>query len=604
MLRKTSQIFMIVVLLAVGMIAFAACRSAEEQVPETVRETIVVTRVVEVEGERVVEEVVVTATPEPATPEAEVEAPSAEELVPRVVLLAPSAGYDPARWEATLLMTAAWRELGFDVQLEGLPDFSTLNANTSTEPFNWDAFVAGFVGRPSRLDPDELLYRPFHCSGIEDQGPNAAGYCNPQYDEVVEAQRTALDQDTRQGHVYEAQRILAEDVPTITLFHRREVFAHNQEEFDNWVSVIGRGLWNLWNMVNVTPLTDDTTLRVGWATDIATTNPLVLDSAVEALQWTYDTLAEIGEDGTPVPWAAESWNVIDDVTIDVVLRQGMTFHDGEPVTVEDVKFSYEFIDEFGTAGFFPAALSPIEEVEILDENTLRFHLVEPFAPLFYTTFTQVYILPQHIWEDVAEREGLESPTQWNNPTPVGSGPFQLIYHRRGEEIFLEANKDHFNAPQVDALLIIHHASIDAVFSSLMDASVDMPDRSINPLNIPDAEAAPHLGLVNVRDFGVFYMAFNFRRPPFNDLAVRQALAHTLDHDTVVEAVLGGFGEPGQGMIAPANEFWHNPEWETWLNEDYNFSVRTARQILSDAGYRWDAEGNIYYPVGGPPNPVE
>jgi len=108
----------------------------------------------------------------------------------------------------------------------------------------------------------------------------------------------------------------------------------------------------------------------------------------------------------------------------------------------------------------------------------------------------------------------------------------------------------------------------------------------------------------VRDFGVFYMGFNFRRPPFNDPAVRRAIAHTLDHQTVVEAVLGGFGEPGQGMVAPANQFWYNPEWETWLAEDYNFSVRTAREILAEAGYRWDAEGNIYYPEGGPPVPAE
>lgn len=58
------------------------------------------------------------------------------------------------------------------------------------------------------------------------------------------------------------------------------------------------------------------------------------------------------------------------------------------------------------------------------------------------------------------------------------------------------------------------------------------------------------------------------------------------------------------MVAPANEYWYNPEWETWLAEDYNFDLNMARQILTDAGYRWDAEGNIYYPPGGPPVPGE
>ncbi len=607
MKRQTRIWSIMAILMATVLVVLAACSTPQPEAPQATPETIVVTRVVEVQGETVVEEVIITATPEPEPEEPVVEEgppPDEADLIPEVHIVAPSAGYDPARWEASLLMTAAWQELGFDVQLQGFPDFSTLDAVASSDPWDWDAFVSGFVSRPSRLDPDELLYRPFHCSGIADLGPNYVGYCNSEYDEVVEAQRSALDDTVRQEAVYEAQRILAEDVPTITLFHREEVFAYNQEQFENWTSVAGRGLWNIWNMISVTPTGDETTLRVGWATDIATTNPLALDSAIESLAWTYDTLAQIGPDGVPVPWAAESWTVVDDVTVDVLLRDDLMFHDGEPVTVEDVKFSYDFIAEFGTAGFFPAAVSPLEEVEIVDDRTLRFHLVEPFAPLFYTTFTQIYILPQHIWEGVAEREGLESPDQWANPTPIGSGPFQMMYHRRGEEILLQANPNHFSAPQVDQVLIVAHASTDAVFGSLMDGTVHMPDRGISPLNVAAAEGAPHLGLIEVRDFGVFYMGFNFRRPPFNDPAVRRAIAHTLDHQTVVEAVLGGFGEPGQGMVAPANQFWYNPEWETWLAEDYNFSVRTAREILAEAGYRWDAEGNIYYPEGGPPVPAE
>jgi peptide/nickel transport system substrate-binding protein len=587
---------LLVLILALGTLLLSGCSTAAPDV-----ETIIITRIVELEGERVVQEVVVTATPDPA---AEAAPPDARDKVPSILLIAPSATYDPARWEATLLMTAAWRELGFDVTLRGFPDFSTLNSNLNSEPFDWHAGVAGFVGRPSRLDPDELLYRPFHCSGIGHGAPNLGAYCNPEYDAVVEAQRTTLNQEERRELVYRAQEIMAEDIPTITQFHRREVFAYNQSRFDNWTPVVGRGLWNIWNLTNATPLTSDRTLRVGWATDIATTNPLSLDAAIETLQWTYDTLAKVGADGAPAPWAAESWSVVDDVTVDVFLRPGMTFHDGQPVTADDVRFSFEFIAEHGTAGFFPAALSPIREVEVVDDLSLRFHLTEPFAPLYFTTFTQIYILPRHIWEDVVEREGVESPDRWNNPEPVGSGPFMLRYHRRGEEILLEANKDHFDAPQADRVLIIHHANTDAVFASLMDGSVDMPDRSISPLNIRDAEAAAHLGLVDVRDMGVFYMVFNLRKPPFNDPAVRQAIAHTLDHDTVVEAVLGGYGEPGQGMIAPANEYWHNPAWATWLEESYNFSTGTARRILQEAGYRWDAAGKLHYPAGGPPVPEQ
>ncbi len=522
--------------------------------------------------------------------------------VPKIKLLAPTASYDTRRWEAVLLMATIWQDLGFDVGLRGFPDLFTLLAEVASQPFDWDAYVSGYVGRPHRLDPDEFLFRPFHCSGIQDHGPNILGYCNPEYDAVVEAQRATLDQEARRDLVYQAQEILARDIPMMTLFHRREVLAYNQADFEGWTPVVGRGLWNLWNMIRVKPKTGDRTLKAGWATDMGTLNPLALGPAFEPLQWTYDTLARIGPQGTPVPWAARDWKVVDDTTVEVTLREGMRFHDGEPVTVRDVKFSFDFIKEHGTAGFFPAALSPVDRVEIVDGSVIRFKLLKPFAPLFFTTFSLVYILPQHIWEDVATREGVDSPAKWDNPTPVGSGPFKLIYHRRGEELLLEANKDHFDPPQVEALLIVAHSNIDAVFASLMDGTVDLPDRSIAALNVPEARAAPHLGLVDTPDHGVFFIGFNLRRPPFDDLQVRRALAHTLDHDTVVEAVLGGFGEPGQAVIAPSNEFWHNPEWEKWFREDYRFDRLEARRILEEAGYRWDDQGMIHYPADGPPVP--
>ena len=115
--------------------------------------------------------------------------------VPPVRVLAPAASYDTRRWEATLLMANVWQQLGFDVDVRDFPDFATLLATVSSEPSLWEAYVTGYLGRPQRLDPDELLFRPFHCSGITEFGANMVGYCNPPYDAVVEAQRATLDQE-------------------------------------------------------------------------------------------------------------------------------------------------------------------------------------------------------------------------------------------------------------------------------------------------------------------------------------------------------------------------------------------------------------------------
>src|SRR3972149_5850125 len=115
-------------------------------------------------------------------------APASRSLV-KVLLVAPAVTYDPLRWESTLLAANAWKQLGIDVEVRPFADFASLTARHSREPFDFDAFVSGYVGRPERLDPDALLYGPFHSKGIFDNGPNYFGYANPEYDRIVESQR-------------------------------------------------------------------------------------------------------------------------------------------------------------------------------------------------------------------------------------------------------------------------------------------------------------------------------------------------------------------------------------------------------------------------------
>ena len=115
MKRQTRIWSIMAILMATVLVVLAACSTPQPEAPQATPETIVVTRVVEVQGETVVEEVIITATPEPEPEEPVVEEgppPDEADLIPEVHIVAPSAGYDPARWEASLLMTAAWQELG------------------------------------------------------------------------------------------------------------------------------------------------------------------------------------------------------------------------------------------------------------------------------------------------------------------------------------------------------------------------------------------------------------------------------------------------------------------------------------------------------------
>lgn len=518
------------------------------------------------------------------------EAPPAEltedRLVPELTFTIPSSSYDPIRYESGLLLAKEWENLGMKVNVVPM-DFTALSNRLQSETDSFNAFISGYVSRPERLDPDVLLYRPFTCAGV-DNGNNYQGYCSEEYDQVVNAQRTEIDPEKRKELVYQAQEILMEDAPAIALYHVKEIHAYNSRRFENITPMMGQGLWNFWSLLSTTPKTDDTILKVGQAWDVDSPNPFVATGGgnIETLRLVYDLLARVRPDGTAEPWAAESWEQVDPTTVNVKIREGMTFHDGTPVTADDVKFSYDIQKERG-APIYKPFLTPIEEIEKVDDYNLVFHLAEPYPPLFIATFAQIYILPKHLWENV---EGALEDVQVDKP--IGSGPFMWDQWLVGQEIRLKANKDHFNPPNVDGLIQVVYANPDAIFLGLVNQEVDMHDRRLLPSQIPEIEQYDFLTRVEQEDFGVYYVGFNLRMPPFSDNTFRQAITHTIPYDTIVNTLLDGYAVPGAGFIAPANQAWHDPDVVP-----YEYNPDLARQILADAGYQWDDQGRLYYPAG-------
>lgn len=300
----------------------------------------------------------------------------------------------------------------------------------------------------------------------------------------------------------------------------------------------------------------------------------------------YDKLVRLTPDVEPEPWAAESVENIDDHTIEVVLRDDMYFHDGEPVTVEDVKFSYDYYVEQDFAYFRPF-YEPLDYVEIVDDNTLHFVLEEPVGNFIDVTMSQIPILPQHEWEDIEVADDLgpdEIPT-------VASGPMQFEEFESGEFKSLSRYDDHFAADDVDieGIDFIIYADAEGVFTGLITEEVDMNAWRLEPGHIDLAEEEEHLQLVEVPDFGYYHMTYNLRVEPFDDVDFRRAIAHAVDKDTIIEVLLDGLGEPGNSVIAPANPAWHNPNVE-----DFDFDLDLAREKLEEAGYYME-DGRLHFP---------
>lgn len=509
------------------------------------------------------------------------------ELVPEIEILTMTPEFQRAHYEGALMLAEEWQELGIDVSVQPLETNTLLSRIYSSDSHDFDVYMAGWTGRVERLDPDMFIYSVFHSSTADPGGNNASGFIHSEFDKLAENQRTEMDMDARREIIFEAQEILADEVPIITTYIPNIVQAYNSDRFANIPAMAGEGLFSEWAPMMAEPLTDDGLLRVGSLQDLDSLNPMTANTAYEwrNLRLIYDKLVRIDLDGVPSPSAAESWEVLDDTTIDVTIHEGMTFHDGEPVTIEDIKFTYDYMLEWDP-GYFSAFLSPIESVEIVDDLTIRFNLIEPYAPFINNTLAQIPILPQHIWAELDE-----DPTEYANLEPVGSGPFVFQHWRRGEELSTRTHENYQLNVSVDGYVYRIFSQNEGMFAALETGDIDISP-TLLATHLNRAKELDHVQVEEVADLGWQYLGFNLREAPFDNKMFRQALAYTVDTETIVDVHLEGIAETGGSglVISPANEFWHNPDIQR-----PTYDPDRARELLEEAGYTWDSDGRLRMP---------
>ncbi len=511
----------------------------------------------------------------------------AKERVAPITLETTTEAYDPIRYEAAYIVADAWRQLGLDVTVRPT-EFSTLLGRFYDQQ-DFDATVIGWSGRTDRLDPQFFLGSLYSKQGAKG-GNNAGGYSSADYDVLYEAQSAEFDPEKRQELVRKAQETYMPDAPLAVLFYRDEVVAFNNKTFESMVNMAGEGLYSEWGPMQAKPQGDTKVLRIGGPQEPDNVNPLA-STSVWGWKWMrlyYDRLVRLSPDVEPIMWAAESVVPVDELTIDVTLRDGLKFHDGKPLTAKDVAFTFNYYLKNNGYSYFKAYLEPLEGVEQIDDRKVRFKMKTPSASFATISLSQIPILPEHLWASI-ENPGELTPDQV--PT-VGSGPFKFDRYDRGEFMSLAKNDDHFYAKDiaVDGVEFVIFADMEGVFTGLQTQQIDMTAWRMEAGQIPLAEAAEHLTVVNVPDFGYYHLTFNTRRPSFDDPAFRRALTHAMDRERMVNVLLDGRGEVGNTVIAPVNTFWHNAFTET-----LDFDMDAAREELKQAGYTWDSEGRLLKP---------
>ena len=525
------------------------------------------------------------------------QAQGAGDPIRKIVLISDTQGAMPQAYQAGQLIAQEWRKLGLDVEARPM----ARQAQSDLVWFNrdkWDTTMWRMVGRPERSDPDELVFNLFH-SSTAPRGFNFVGYNSPEYDKVAEQQRQTTDPAARQALIKQAQQIVARDAPYAFLIHPNTLQAFNQNVFDPASIVVqkGVGIRNFWTFIGATPKGAQKAMIINSGTALQAIHPLYIagapDSWVNELIW--ERLVRIGPDGLPRPWAAESFKFVDDKTVDIVIRGDMKFHDGKPVTIDDVIFSYEAPLKTDKSPMFKPFVRDIDRIEKTGERSLRMHLARPNAAFATTALGRVFIVPRHVWEPhLKSVEGKPDTLEAiRDAANVGSGPFRQVRARLNEEIVLERHAGHWAAPKVDRVVLRVIPNAEAVVGMLRSGEINLLSEYGGDPDVLDklAKDNPAIKLTQVTDVGIEFMAFNNRRPPFDDPAFRNALSAAIDRNVIVQAAWNGYAVPSISHVSPAIEFWHAKDVKAPPT-----GIDVAKSILEKAGYKIEG-GKLRYPAG-------
>ena len=352
------------------------------------------------------------------------------------------------------------------------------------------------------------------------------------------------------------------------------------------------------------PAGDKVTLHVGWMTDPDNLNPFVGEeqSSYELYHISYDFLTDFGTKYLEtVPGLAESWQASDDgLTWTFKIREGVKWHDGEPLTAHDIAFSYNYQIEHDLTAFL-SALDGIEKVTAPDDTTLVIECARPKADI---TAMWVPVIPEHIWGKFTSYDEIHDYT--NSPPIVGSGPFQVVEQKKGVYVRCVANKDYWGgAPKVDELIFTTYKNQDTLSQDLKLGAIDLAI-NIPPAQVSALEADPDLDAFACSQKAFDYLSFNcyegpsLGNPVLRDKAFRAALNWAIDKDKFVELAYQGLADPADTIF---ERDFYDPEldwhWSPPAETAFRFDMDRARQALADAGYTdTDGDGILNDPKNG------
>jgi len=303
----------------------------------------------------------------------------------------------------------------------------------------------------------------------------------------------------------------------------------------------------------------------------------------------YEKLVWHDENMELQPGLAESWEAIDETTWEFKLQEGVKFHDGSAFNAEVVKANIERVldpDIAAPAGYL---IDMIEEVEIVDDYTVRFITEYPFSglPAHLTHPTASMLSLPQIEEDYAAMETGAEPGSIVNEHPIGTGYFQFDEWLPGQHVRLEKNEDYWNGEAKLDSVTFKVVSEDLTRIAELETGDSHISNPLSPNDLERVENAEGLYASRTDSVSLDYVGFNVNQEPFDDIRVRQAISMAIDKGQILDGIYNSVGLPAKGPLPPT-VFGYDEGLEG-LEHDLD----KAKELLAEAGYEDGFETTIW-----------
>jgi ABC-type transport system substrate-binding protein len=541
---------------------------------------------------------------------------------------------NPSRQAWSEIIQQRFIDAGIDAERQ-IQDWDTIYDRALDPPtdvagktYDEGGFDLLFVGYAMNVDPEPLpLYHSTQATTATPPGQNYYNWINEENDRLCDLISKTVDETERLGYVKEWQQLAYEENPSLTIEYDQEVVAYDPTALvGDPLEIMHYPCWPRIAEWQLNPSFDGDTIVV------AQTGPCPSEGMMDLVSTSYYDLTAYGNVFDPlvyrenletfamIPGLATSWTVADDQkTWTVNLRQGATFHDGVEFTADDVLFTYTaaMSDDLASqvGGFLLQIIGGPENIEKVDDYTVKFNLPEPYA-YFPSGVLNVFMLPKHVLESVPYDQWrshtfntCEGSYTANGQTfygPIGTGPYWYAgYDPTTSSNALSRYHDYWNAGAlssagvfaIENVLVVFIEDSDPAITALKNGEVDLLDSQYHLQEKLDSIEEPWGASVTYDAFGVQELGVNMQHPilgtgvdtPLGQQEpsraaeaakyVRQALSHLIPRQDIINTILDGYGKPGVTTAITTV----TAGYDTSL-EPYSYDLELAKSLLAAAGY--------------------